>query len=96
MTAAPVMMPAVSGTSNLAPSRNGGVAQSTITGATIVLATASVSHQVAAVSARPEKSNAVVKSCPDMAPAALRMAVGIKAMSTNRAIPSGVRKVLVP
>src|SRR5215470_6064010 len=96
MVAAPMTIPAASGRSTLAPARNGGVAQSTITGATTVLATASVSHQIAAVSARAWKSNVVAKSCADMAPAVLSIAVGTRAMSTNRALPSGVKKVLVP
>ena len=62
----------------------------------MMLATASVSHQLVAATTEPSKSSPVVKICPDTAPAVPSAVGGRSAMSTNRTMPIGVWNVLVP
>jgi hypothetical protein len=56
---------------------------------------ASASHQLTE-GTKLERLRSLVESCPNIALAELVIAVGTKAISTNRPMPSGVKKVFAP
>jgi hypothetical protein len=96
ITAAATRIAVVSSRSHLATACRGGIAQSTMTGAIRMVPAASASHQLTEGTTKLERLRSLVESCPNIALAELVIAVGTKAISTNRPMPSGVKKVFAP